>query len=164
MLYQRIFRRLRFQKQNFMLIIWYALCKTTFPLCKLATDAMFWFVTYVNKNIESTHCECVHFQGSNAMVLFTFKSKYFSSCSRFISPIASTVIPTNYKRTHNATTRQSVWNRFYWQSKIQPPICINFGTKLYIYTCIHNLVPKVMQMGGSIYIYKKPHKERKGRI
>ena len=30
---------------------------------------------------------------------------------------------------HKATTRQSVWNRFYWQSKIWPPICAPFGTK-----------------------------------
>ena len=146
-----------------MLIIWYALCKTTSPLCKLATDAMFWFVTYVNKNIESTHCECVHFQGSNAMVLFTFKSKYFSSCSRFISPIASTVTPTNYKRTHNATTRQSVWNRFYWRSKIQPPICINFGTKLYIYIHAYTTWCRKLCKWGVLYIYIQETTQRKKR-
>ena len=39
---------------------------------------------------------------------------------------------TNYERTHKATTRQSVWNGFYWQSKIRPPICAPFGTKSYI--------------------------------
>ena len=42
------------------------------------------------------------------------------------------MILTNYERTHKATTRQSVWNRFYWQSKIQPPICAPFGTKSYL--------------------------------
>ena len=59
------------------------------------------------------------------------KKLYFSSCFRFGAHIVSTVILTNYERTHKATTRQSVWNRFYWQSKIRPPICTPFGTKSY---------------------------------
>ena len=93
---------------------------------------MFWFVMYVNESIESTHRERVRFQGSNFVALFTFKKSYFSSCSRFGAHIVSTVILTNYERTHKATTRQSVWNRFYWQSKIRPPICAPFGTKSYM--------------------------------
>ena len=95
---------------------------------------MFWFVMYVNESIKSTHHERVCFQGSNSMALFTFKKLYFSSCSRFGAHIGSTVILTNYEHTHKATTRQSVWNRFYWQSKIWPPICAPFSTKSY--TCI----------------------------
>ena len=46
-----------------------------------------------------------------------------------ISHIVSTWILTNYECTHKATTRQSVSNRFYRQSKIRPPICAPFGTK-----------------------------------
>ena len=56
---------------------------------------------------------------------------YFSSCSRFGAHIVSTVILTNYEHTHKATTKQSVWNGFYWQSKVWPPICAPFGTKSY---------------------------------
>ena len=48
------------------------------------------------------------------------------------------MILTNYERTHKATTRQSAWNRFYWQSKIRPPICAPFGTKSYVYICTDN--------------------------
>ena len=102
------------------------------PLCKSVTEVMFWFIMYVNESIESTHHELVCFQGSNFVALFTLIFLYFSSCSRFVS----TVILTNYKRTHKAATRQSVWNRFYWQSKTQPPICAPFGTKSYILLCI----------------------------
>ena len=109
----------------------YALRKVISPLYKLVTEVMFWFVMYVNKSIKSTHRESVCFQGSNSVALFTFKNKYFSSCSRFGAHIVSTVILTNYEHTHKATTRQSVWNRFYWQSKIGPPICAPFGTKSY---------------------------------
>ena len=90
---------------------------------------MFWFIMYVNESIESTHREHVRFQGSNFVVLFTFKKLYFSSCFRFGVHIVSAVILTNYERTHKATTRQSVSNRFYWQSKLGPPICTPSGTK-----------------------------------
>ena len=72
---------------------------------------------------RTTVTERVRFQGLNSVALFTFKNKYFSSWSRFGAHIVSTVILTNYECTHKATTRQSVWNRFYWQSKIRPPIC-----------------------------------------
>ena len=65
----------------------------------------------------------------NSVALFTFQNKYCSSCSRFGTHIVSTVILTNYEHTHKATTRQSVWNRLYWQSKPQPPRCAPFGTK-----------------------------------
>ena len=92
---------------------------------------MFWFIMCVNESIESTHCEHVRFQGLNSMALFTFKNKFCSSSSRFGTRIVSTVILTNYECTHKATTRQSVWNRFYWQSKTPPPRCAHFGTKSY---------------------------------
>ena len=100
------------------------MCKVISPLCKSVIKVMFWFVMYL---IESTHCERVRFQGSDFVALFTFNI-FFSSCSRFGAHIVSTVILTNYECTDKATTRQSVWNRFYWQSKIQPPICAPFGT------------------------------------
>ena len=106
--------------------------KAISPLCKSVTEVMFWFIMYVNESIESTHRERVCFQGSNFVALFTLKILYFSSCSRFRAHIVSTVILTNYERTHKATTRQSVWNGFYWESKIQPPICAPFGTKSYL--------------------------------
>ena len=99
----------------------YALCKAISSLYKLVTEVMFWFVMYINKSNESTHHEHVHFQGSNFLVLFTFKNKYVSSCSRFGAHIVSTVILTNYERTHKAATRQSIWNKFYWHSKTWPP-------------------------------------------
>ena len=67
---------------------------------------MFWFIMYENKCIKSTPCEHVCFQGSNSIVLFFFKNKYWSSSSRFETHIVSTVILINYERTHKATTRQ----------------------------------------------------------
>ena len=97
---------------------------------------MFWFVMYVNESIESTHCEHVCFQGSNFVALFTFKKKKFSNCFGFGAHIVSTVILTNYERTHKATTRQSVSNGFYWQSKIRPPICAPFGTIHVVSVCV----------------------------
>ena len=81
---------------------------------------MFWFIMYVIVN-ESTHREHACFQGLNFVPRFTFKKYNFSSCSRFGAHIVSTVILTSYERTHKATTRQIVWNRFYWQSKSEPP-------------------------------------------
>ena len=112
------------------LVIISFMCKVISPLCKSVTEVMFRFAMYMNESIESTHRECVRFQGSNFVALFTFSLFcFFSSCSRFGARIVSTVILTNYERTHKATTRQSVWNRFYWQSKIWPPICAPFGTK-----------------------------------
>ena len=50
------------------------------------------------------------------------------------------MILTNYERTHTATRRQSVSNGFYWQSKIRPPICAPFGTKInFIYIVLQNI-------------------------
>ena len=40
----------------------YMHCKVTSPLYKLMSEVMFWFIMYVNKSIESTHHERVHFQ------------------------------------------------------------------------------------------------------
>ena len=54
-------------------MILYELCKVISPLCKSVIEVMFWFIMYVNENIESTHHERVRFQGSNFLVLFTFK-------------------------------------------------------------------------------------------
>ena len=55
--------------------------------------------------IESIHRELVHFQGLNSMAFFTFKNKYFSSCTRFGAHIVSTVILTSYERTHKDKTK-----------------------------------------------------------
>ena len=64
------------------------------------------------------------------------QNKYCFSCSRFGTRMVFTVILTNYERTHKATTRQGVWNRFYWQSKSPPPWCTPFGTEsLYLHLC-----------------------------
>ena len=90
------------------------------PLYKLVTEVMFWFVMYVNESIESIHCEHFHFLGSNSVALFTFKNKYSATSSRFGTHIVSTVILTNYEHTHKAT-RQSVQNRFNWQSNTHTP-------------------------------------------
>ena len=65
---------------------------------------------------------------------FSLSRNYFSSCSRFGAHIVSTVILTNYERSHKATTRQSVWTWFYWQLKTWLPICAPFGTK----SCAHD--------------------------
>ena len=113
----------------------YMHCVKRYLLCSNRwLEVMFCFVMYVNESIKSTHRERVHFQGSNSVALFTFK-KYFSSCSRFGAHIVSTVILTNYECTYKAT-RQSVWKRFYWQSKIWPPICAPFGIKSFgVYMC-----------------------------
>ena len=143
MLYREIFRSLRFQKQNSALIILCALCKR--HLLSANWRLMQSFVTYVNKNIESTHRECVHFQWSNSMALFTFKNKYFSSCSRFRSHTASTVILIINAHTKQQQDRVFETD-FIGSQKSNPPFCIAFGTKLH--TRIHNLVPKVMQTGG----------------
>ena len=78
-------------------------------------QVMFWFVVYVNESIKITHRERVCFQGMNSVALFTFKNKYCASSSSFGTHTVSTVTLTNYECTHKATTRQSVWNRFYWQ-------------------------------------------------
>ena len=68
------------------------------------------------------------------------KKLYFSSCFRFGAHIVSTVILTSYERTHKETTRQSVWNGFYWQSKIRPPFAHHLALshiyiQWYIYIC-----------------------------
>ena len=47
----------------------YALCKVISPLYKLVTEVIFWFVMYMDKSIESTHCERVHFQKLNSVAL-----------------------------------------------------------------------------------------------
>ena len=83
----------------------YALCKAVSSLYRSVTEVMFWFIMYMNKSIKGTHRECVHFHGLKSMVLFTFKNKYCSSCSRFRAHIVSTVILTDYECTHKATTR-----------------------------------------------------------
>ena len=61
---------------------------------------------YVNESIESNHYECVHFQGLNSVALFTFR-KNTAPAAHIVSTgtdIVSTVILTNYERTHKATS------------------------------------------------------------
>ena len=60
----------------------------------------------------------------------------FSLSKNNISPVAPDLELILFPLWHwpimNAHTKQqqdSVWNRFYWQSKIRPPICAPFGTK-----------------------------------
>ena len=115
---------------------------------------MFWIVMYMSESIESTHRERVRFQGLNSMAFFTFNFFYFSSCSRFGAHIVSTVILTNYERTHKAT-RQSVWNRFYWQSRIGPPICAPFGTKSCMY--VHAGLCMCVCVCMSVYVHLCMH-------
>ena len=62
----------------------YMHCVKRYLLCANRWQVMFWFVMYVNESIKSTHRECVRFQGSNFVALFTFSLFcFFSSCSRF---------------------------------------------------------------------------------
>ena len=67
-------------------------------------------------------CGAFRFQKIIFLQLFQIWSSYCFHCD------------TDQLWTHTqATTRQSIWNRFYWQSKIWSPICTLFGTKSYIY-------------------------------
>ena len=61
-----------------------------------------------------------------------FSGVEFRGAFHFKKIIFLQLLQICYERTHKATTRQSVWNGFYWQSKIGPPICAPFGTKSYI--------------------------------
>ena len=125
---------------------------------------------YVNETIESiksTHCEHVCFQGSNSVVLFIIKNNYCSCSSRFGTRIVSTVILTNYERTHKATSRQSVWYRFYWQSKIRPPnvhllalshICLMLNSTLnlnfiYLHDCYTDSIFETNLLLGTEYYF-----------
>ena len=98
----------------------YMHCVKWYLLYKLMTEVIFWFlICHEWKHRKHSLWVCP-FSGLEFRGAFTFKNKYCSSSSRFGTHIVSTVILTNYKRTHKATTRQSVWNRFYWQSEPPP--------------------------------------------
>ena len=93
------------------------------PLCKSVTEVMFWFVMLREwKHWKHSPWACP-FSGVRFRVAFHFQKIIFLQllqiwCSYCFHSDADQL----WMHTHKATTRQSVWNRFYWQSKIQPPI------------------------------------------
>ena len=107
----------------------YTLCKAIAPLCKSATEVMFWFVMYMNESIKSTHHERVRFQGSNFVALFTF------------SDLELILFPLWYWPIMNAHTKQQqdkVFETDFIDSQKSdppppPPLCAPFGTKSYVF-------------------------------
>ena len=65
-------------------------------------------------------CGAFHFQKIIFLQLLQIWSSYCFHCD-------TDQLWTNYERTHKATTRQSVSNGFYWQSKIWPCIWLVFS-------------------------------------